>query len=169
MDRELAARLARYAELAYQGPDAVRAALPGAQVAFLDRDSTADVAENCVPHSDGLFVEVDTAGVEAALLEDVRELAHTAPDIEDRRTRLETLGDEVGDRVQSQQIGRLEGPIILLIRAHEFGDPGTLALPEENRLTELHFEFCAGPELLEKVVLLDGQRVANSVEKIAGC
>ena len=40
VDRELAATLARYAELAYQGPAAVRAALPGAQVAFLDRDHT---------------------------------------------------------------------------------------------------------------------------------
>ena len=40
MDRELAARLARYAELAYQGPGAVCAALPGARVTFLDRDHT---------------------------------------------------------------------------------------------------------------------------------
>ena len=40
MDRELAATLARYAELAYRGPDAVRAALPGTEVTFLDRDHT---------------------------------------------------------------------------------------------------------------------------------
>ena len=40
MDRELAATLARYAELAYRGPAAVRAALPGARVTFLDRDHT---------------------------------------------------------------------------------------------------------------------------------
>ncbi len=40
MDRELAARLARYSELAYRGPAAVRAALPGARVTFLDRDHT---------------------------------------------------------------------------------------------------------------------------------
>ncbi len=40
VDRELAARLARYAELAYRGPAAVRAALPGTQVTFLDRRHT---------------------------------------------------------------------------------------------------------------------------------
>ncbi|MEE8499583.1 MAG: lipase family protein [Kiloniellales bacterium] len=40
MDRDLAARLARYSELAYEGPAAVRAALPAAEVRFLDRDHT---------------------------------------------------------------------------------------------------------------------------------
>ncbi len=40
MDRDLAARLARYSELAYARPEAVRAALPGAGVTFLDRDHT---------------------------------------------------------------------------------------------------------------------------------
>ena len=40
MDRDLAARLARYSELAYAGPEAVCAALPGAEVTFLDRDHT---------------------------------------------------------------------------------------------------------------------------------
>ena len=40
MDRDLAARLARYSELAYERPEAVRAALPGAEVTFLDRDHT---------------------------------------------------------------------------------------------------------------------------------
>jgi hypothetical protein len=40
VDRDLAARLARYSELAYERPEAVRAALPGAEVTFLDRDHT---------------------------------------------------------------------------------------------------------------------------------
>lgn len=40
MDRNLAARLARYSELAYERPEAVRAALPGAEVTFFDRDHT---------------------------------------------------------------------------------------------------------------------------------
>ena len=40
MDRDLAARLARYSELAYERPEAVRAALPNAEVTFLDRDHT---------------------------------------------------------------------------------------------------------------------------------
>ncbi len=40
MDRELAARLARYSELAYQAPAVVRAALPAAKVGFIDRDHT---------------------------------------------------------------------------------------------------------------------------------
>ncbi len=40
MDRNLAARLARYSELAYARPEAVRAALPEAEVTFLDRDHT---------------------------------------------------------------------------------------------------------------------------------
>ncbi|MEE9210507.1 MAG: lipase family protein [Kiloniellales bacterium] len=40
MDRDLAARLARYSELAYARPEAVRAALPGAEVTYLDRDHT---------------------------------------------------------------------------------------------------------------------------------
>ncbi len=40
MDRDLAARLARYSELAYGRPEAVRAALPEAEVTFLDRDHT---------------------------------------------------------------------------------------------------------------------------------
>ena len=40
MNRELAARLARYSELAYGRPEAVRAALPEAVVTFLDRDHT---------------------------------------------------------------------------------------------------------------------------------
>jgi len=40
VDRELAARLARYSELAYARPEAVRAALPEAGITFLDRDHT---------------------------------------------------------------------------------------------------------------------------------
>ncbi len=40
MDRDLAARVARYSELAYARPEAVRAALPGAGVTFFDRDHT---------------------------------------------------------------------------------------------------------------------------------
>ncbi len=40
MDRKLAARLARYAALAYESPAAVRAALPQARVTFIDRDHT---------------------------------------------------------------------------------------------------------------------------------
>lgn len=40
MDRDLAARLARYSELAYARPEAVRAALPGAGITFFDRDHT---------------------------------------------------------------------------------------------------------------------------------
>ena len=40
MDRNLAARLARLSELAYARPEAVRAALPRAEVTFLDRDHT---------------------------------------------------------------------------------------------------------------------------------
>ena len=51
MDRELAATLARYAELAYRGPDAVRAALPGARVTFLDRDHTQAYAIETPAHT----------------------------------------------------------------------------------------------------------------------
>ncbi len=40
MDRDLAARLARYSELAYERPEAVRAVLPEAEVTYLDRDHT---------------------------------------------------------------------------------------------------------------------------------
>ncbi len=40
MDLKLAARLARYSELAYARPEALRAALPEAEVTFLDRDHT---------------------------------------------------------------------------------------------------------------------------------
>lgn len=40
MDRDLAARLARYSELAYQAPAALRAALPEAKITFIDRDHT---------------------------------------------------------------------------------------------------------------------------------
>lgn len=40
MDRRLAARLARYAALAYESPAAVHAALPQAHVTFIDRDHT---------------------------------------------------------------------------------------------------------------------------------
>lgn len=40
MDRELAALLARYSELAYRAPAAVRAALPQAETTFIDRDDT---------------------------------------------------------------------------------------------------------------------------------
>lgn len=40
MDRDLAAILARYSELAYQRPEAVAAALPEAKVTFVDRDDS---------------------------------------------------------------------------------------------------------------------------------
>ena len=40
MDRELAATLARYSELAYEWPEAVAAALPNAKVVFVDRDES---------------------------------------------------------------------------------------------------------------------------------
>jgi triacylglycerol lipase len=40
VDRDLAARLARYSELAYRRPEALRAALPEAEVTFFDRDHT---------------------------------------------------------------------------------------------------------------------------------
>ena len=40
MDRDLAATLARFSELAYRRPDAVAAALPLAKVTFIDRDDS---------------------------------------------------------------------------------------------------------------------------------
>ena len=40
VDRKLAATLARYSALAYRSPADVRAALPGARVALIDRDDT---------------------------------------------------------------------------------------------------------------------------------
>jgi len=40
VDRDLAATLARYSELAYQRPEAVAAALAGAKVTFVDRDDS---------------------------------------------------------------------------------------------------------------------------------
>jgi hypothetical protein len=40
VDRDLAARLARFSELAYERPEAVRAALPDAEIRFFDRDHT---------------------------------------------------------------------------------------------------------------------------------
>lgn len=51
MDRDLAATLAGYSALAYLPPDALRAALPDAEVEFFDRDATQAYAIRRAGHS----------------------------------------------------------------------------------------------------------------------
>ena len=51
MDRELAAILAHYCALAYERPEVVAAALPGAKVIFVDRDDSQAYIIECSSHT----------------------------------------------------------------------------------------------------------------------